>query len=87
MSASICYRQIKPIEGKDLPVWAPSYFIGTLEKAFGNFPCVLDADDIATLRGMAATCQDGAVEIHGNPYEELIKAIQKLGTVEVYAEY
>lgn len=87
MSANILYRQVKPIEGKDLPVWAPSYFIETLERAFGNFPCVLDKTDIATLKGMAATCRDGAAEKYGNPYDGLIKAIEKLGAVEVYAQY
>lgn len=83
MGANISYRQVKPITGKDLPVGAPSYFIGTMEKAFGNFPCTLTSEDIPILRGMAATMRDE----QQNPYEKLVEAIERMGAVEVYAEY
>jgi hypothetical protein len=82
MSANIYARQVKPVEGIDINVSAPSWFIGTMEKAFGHFPCVLSDGSIQTLRGMSAT-----VSGEYNPFEELIELIEKLGKIEVYAEY
>ena len=87
MSANIYYRQVKPIDGKDLAVFGPSSFIRSLEQAFGRFPCELGKKDIETLKGMAAVSMDGAEDKYGNPYTNLIEAIEKLGVIEVYAEY
>ena len=82
MSATILYRQVSST-GRSLSCFAPSSFIGSIEQAFGSFPCTLGEEAVPILTGMAAVCNDGG----GNPYQELISAIEKLGTVEVWAKY
>lgn len=82
MSASICYRQVKPQSGKSLDVSAPSSFIREMDHAFGSLPLQLNKGDLPTLRGMSATQRE-----FDNPYSRLIEAIEKLGEIEVYAEY
>lgn len=82
MSANIHYRQVKPIDGKDLAVGSPSSFIKCMERAFGTFPCTLSASNFPTLRGMAA--MEGSGDNH---FVKLIDAIEDLGEIEVYAEY
>lgn len=83
MSANIYFRQVRPIDSESLSVYAPSSFIESMTEAFGVFPCILGANEVPVLKGMAALNRDGG----GNPYSELIEAINKYGTVEVYAEY
>lgn len=83
MGASIYYRQVKPVDRKQLSVCAPSSFMETMDKAFDTFPSILTENDILKLEGMAAMNCDGG----GNPYADLIKAIKKYGVIEVYALY
>ena len=84
MSATIYARQVKPCEGEPLSTGSPSWFIGTMERAFGyNFPIMLDESHITKLEGMAATID----RERDNPYHELIDLIGKWKVVEVYAEY
>lgn len=83
MSANIIYRQAILIKGKCLSCYAPSAFITTMEKAFGQFPLVLDENAIPRLEGMAVMCNDAG----GNPYQELIDAINSMDKIEVSAVY
>jgi hypothetical protein len=82
MSATIFYRPVRPRDSHNLEVLLPSSFIDAMETAFGSQPWRLDGEDIPILRGMAAFC-------HGspdNPFERLIKAIEKLDAIEVWPE-
>ncbi len=82
MSANIYYRPTKET-GFQLSVDAPSTFMENIRKAFlSEFPLIFGQDSVQTLKGMAAMH-------HGeeNPYDELIEAIEKHETIEVYAKY
>jgi hypothetical protein len=81
MSANIYWKAVEPTRGTRLSSWAPSAFIASVEKAFGSLPTVLTEADVPTLKGMAAMCVDAG----GNPYEELIEAIETSGAVEIWA--
>lgn len=84
MSASIYYRQVKPVSGKLLNTSAPSSFIDSLEKAFGGREPTLTTTEIPILQGMAIlwTGMGGK-----NPYEQLIEGIQKYGEIEIDVQY
>lgn len=83
MTASVSYRQVKPVDGVGLSVGAPSHFIQCMERAFGVFPVRLTKSDIPVIRGMMAILR----EDQDNPYGEIIGAIEKLGEIEIYAAY
>jgi len=84
VSASIYWRPVVPKEGSRLNTYAPSGFLTALEEVFGSRTPVLERSDLPTLRGMAAVWTDGS---GGNPYKDLINAIEKHEAVEVWAEY
>jgi len=84
MSASIHYQPVKPTNGTRLEVGSGSWFIKTIEEAFDRqLPTVLSIEDVPALKGMAALAR----EHHNNPWQELIKSIEKYGAVEIWAEY
>lgn len=84
MSASIYWKQVKPVKSHSLNVGAPSNFLEILEKVFGSRNPQLDESNIEALKGMAAV-----YNIYGgvNPYEELIEAIEQYKEIELWAEY
>ena len=63
---------------------SPSAFIDNLKKVFGNFPVVLDGDDIPKLETLASLFD---VEDDHQPFEDLIQAVQNAGSIEVWAVY
>jgi hypothetical protein len=81
MSANIYWEAINP-NPKSLHVMAPSWFMECLERADMGLPNTFGESDIPTLRGLAATMKDDR-----NPFKELIEAIQKNGSVNVWYEY
>jgi hypothetical protein len=82
MTASIYWKPSKN-GGSALDVAAPSAFMDNIKAVFGDFPITLNDEDITKLEVLAAINKDAA----GNPYEELIEAIHKSGTVEVWAVF
>lgn len=87
MSASICWKTVRPPEGK-LYVIAPTLFIITMKDIFGDkYPWVLSYNDIPKLESMAATIGTDSI----NPYREMINRISMLDgsycTIEVWPEY
>lgn len=84
MSASIYWRPVAKSR-KSVSTYTPSSFIESIRKAFGEFPVKLDTDSLPVLQGMAAVEQmPGNGE---NPYEQLVEAINQIGSIEVWAEY
>ena len=83
MSANVFYRQVKPVKEKSLSCFAPSSFLKTMREVFGELPIQLDKSNIDVLHGMSLLCSDGG----GNPYRELIDAINKYNLIEMWAEY
>ena len=81
MSATIFWEPIN-LKPKHLYVLAPSWFMGCLERAEMELPNSFGADDIPKLRGLAA-----AMDEKRNPFNELIEAIEKNGSVNVWYEY
>ena len=82
MGANIYFRPVKPKNKYAVCSMAPQSFMETMRKAFGDFPCELSEADLQKLNGMAIMFTDDC-----NPYTDLIDAINKHGTIEVYAEY
>lgn len=83
MGATIYYKQVKPKDKQDLDVPAPSSFIDTMQRGFGNPPWRLTLAEISVLKGMAAAYSNS----FDNPFSELINAIHLLGEIEVWAEW
>lgn len=87
MSASIHWRPLET-ENARIDVWAPSSFLSSMKRAFGyEAPWRLGESDIAVLRGMAATHDNGE---KNNPYLEMIRKIENDGEprrIEVWPEY
>ena len=81
MSATICWEPIN-LKPKHLHVLAPSWFMGCLERVGLELPNTFSADDIPKLLGLAASMDDKR-----NPFKELIEAIEKNGSVNVWYEY
>ena len=84
MSATIKWEMVKP-HGKSLKVFTPSAFIEAMERAFGQFPIVLDNRSIGKLEGMACVWNN-----EPNPYRELINILDGLGenqSIKIWAEY
>jgi len=77
------FGQARPVDGQPLAVPQPEMFILHINRAFGSFPVELDAKNIPTLEGMAATWTSTAE----NPYDKLKVAIKRLGSVKIYAVY
>ena len=80
MSASI-YWQAQSHQ-TSLYTLAPQAFLESLRAA--GIGEVLDEADLPALQGMA--CVHGGVD-HKNPYRQLIKAIERHGTVLLKVEY
>ena len=83
MKARILWEQSRPLEGKDLNIVEPDWFIATMHKAFGCFPLELEKKDLERLEGMSATWSDIAT----NPYDALVRAVRRCGYVKVYSVY
>lgn len=78
----IMYEQAHPLEGKVLT--GESYaemFIMRMNMAFGKFPVELDKTHLERLHGMAA------MDIPSGPYDKMIREIQRLGSIRVWADY
>lgn len=87
MSASIYWRPVGT-NNKRLDVWAPSSFIESMRKVFGDAPWRLSGEHLATLRGMDATCGERADR--PSPYMQIIARIEngdEMLTIEVWPEY
>jgi len=82
LSASIHWRPVSETKNT-LDVAAPSAFRDAIRECFGELPVQLDEKAIPILRGMAAMCRSA----RGNPYSDLIDAIQHCGAIEVWATY
>lgn len=87
MSASILYTIVKPVHAHQIGCWAPSSFMKSMEKAFDDFPCLLDEDNIETLKGMEAAFGEAKYGEAPNPYKEIIKAIERHGAIRIYSEF
>lgn len=83
MATKILYEQAHPIEGKEIEVAQVDLFIMHMNRAFGKFPCELNKDHLERLEGMCATWTD----VSANPYDAMIRAIKRLGSVRVWADY
>lgn len=84
MSANVYWWPHKKGE-ETLGVRAPSEFKEAMERAgFGESPWCLGREHLATLRGMAAVYD---YRDDGNPYQDLIDAIEKHGIVDVVMRY
>ena len=70
--------------GTPLDVGAPSAFIDTLTKVFGDFPLELDAADLDKLDVIARIYAD---ESRRTAFDELIDIIKLSGAIELWAEY
>lgn len=81
MKLAIMIEQAHPIEGSELRVSDPEWFVFAMQKAFGSFPVTLDAGHLRTLEGMAA-----AVPMP-NPYEAIVKHVKKYGSAKVWRQY
>ena len=84
MSATIFWEPVKVnVKPKSLHALAPSWFIACLERADMPLPNTFGIDNIPTLRGLAATMEEGTE----NPFTQLINAIEKNGPVTVWYEH
>lgn len=79
----ILWEQAHPIEGKDLLLGEPDVFIMVMNRAFGQFPVELDKTHLERLEGLNAAWMNPAP----NPYDALIRAIKRLGSVKIWASY
>ena len=82
MSANIYYYQVKPVKNKEVPTWAPSSFMETMEKVFGDKLPTLSDKDIEKLSVLDDTFDS---KDSPNPYEVLIEAIRKYGVIQLTA--
>jgi len=81
MSETICWEPIN-LKPNYLDVMAPSWFMGCLKRAEMGLPNTFGPNDIPKLRGLAASMDE-----ERNPFNELIEAIEKHGSVNVWYEY
>jgi hypothetical protein len=79
----ILFEQSNPVPGQELATPSPDLFIAHMHRAFGKFPVELGKDEVERLEGMASTWTDIAT----NPYDIMVRAIKRLGTIRVWAEY
>jgi len=82
MSATIFWEPVK-VDAKSLHVLAPSWFMACLERADMPLPNTFGINNIPTLRGLAATMEEGTK----NPFTQLINAIEENGQVTVWYEH
>jgi len=82
VSANIYYHQVKPIKSKEVPTYAPSSFMETLEGVFGERLPTFTKDDFEKLRVLEVTHKGKP-----NPFTTLIKAIEKYEVIALSAEY
>lgn len=80
--SKIRFCQARPPEAKELTVPAPEMFVLHISHAFGKFPVELGADQVERLEGMKATWTDAS----SNPYDSLIRAIRRYGSINVWIE-
>ena len=78
----IKYAMAKPPDAKELPV-PTDLFILHMNYAFGKFPLELGEDQVERLEGMKSTWNNQI----GNPYDVLIRAVKKYGSIRVWVEY
>lgn len=85
MSATIYWEPAcVDMKEKHLSCWAPSSFMEQLENRLGERPpTYFDEEDLIGLRELAKTNCDGG----GNPFQELVNAIQIHGSIRVWPEY
>lgn len=82
MGASIYYQ---PVNGTHLSMGAPSSFMDLLRRVTSSQgPWELDGHWTSQLLGASKATED---EAHRAALEEIIEAIEKHGTVRVWAEY
>lgn len=79
----IKYEQANPLPGKELPVVHTEAFILCINRAFGAFPCELGKDQLERLEGLNA----GWMNTAPNPYDALIRAVKRYGSIRIWAEY
>lgn len=84
MSASIYWRPVSESK-KSVETFSPSYLIESLRNAFGDLPFKLSVEDIPVLKGMSAVI--GFNSDSNKPFNQLITAIESLGTIEIWAEW
>ena len=84
MSANIYYHQVKPIRGQEVPTNAPSSFMETMERVFGDELPELDESDLPKLEALADAQDPNHIP---NPYRGLVNGVKKYGTIQLYAEY
>lgn len=83
MSASIYWKPINPEEGTGISVGAPSRFIESMRKVFGDLPIRLEQSNVEQLTAMAAVGEGTFGK--DNPYAELVEALRTHNAVEVWA--
>jgi len=76
----IHFAQANPIEGEELALASPDLFIMRVEELWGKFPVELCKTDIGRLEGMAVCMERAGIR-------QLIRAINLLGVVKIWAEY
>lgn len=81
MSASIHYRPTGK-EGPYLEISAPSHFIEIVERAFGDFPIEVGKANLEKIEGIIA-----ADPLHAEDFENLVEAIRKHGSIQLYTIY
>lgn len=84
MSANIYYHQVKPIKGQEVPTYAPSSFMQTMERVFGDELPELDESDLPKLQALS-DAQDP--NNNPNPFRALVSGVKKYKTIQLYAEY
>lgn len=83
MSANIYWGPISPTRTA-LSTFAPQKFMLTLNAIGWTDNEELDESHLTALKGMAAVFETGT---SANPYQQLIDAIEKHGSIHVWAEY
>ncbi|MDD5693561.1 MAG: hypothetical protein PHU86_03770 [Patescibacteria group bacterium] len=83
MSANIYWRPDTQARN-NFDVGAPSDFIDSIREAFGELPVKLNSKDVPTLKGMASV---KSLWRNDNPYKEIIETIEKVGEIEIWAEW
>ena len=81
MSDSILWRKVDPSKGEALYCHAPSSFKASMQRAFGDFPCRLSAENLETLEGMDAVCGDKKTI-----YSDIATIIRKHGAIDIWNE-
>lgn len=83
MSATIYYKQVIIEKNKYLKqVNGPSNFIETCKKVFGSFPVIFSENHLNKLQVLRDLYSG-----EENPWEEVIFLIEKLGVIELWAEF